>query len=61
MSTNKDLEERLKKAEEEMAYIQRDMLQLWSILENLHPEVHTHYTMIVHTKPIDNCEDCRDG
>jgi hypothetical protein len=39
-------EERIKRLEEEVAYLHRDIAKLVNIIENVQPENHTHYTMI---------------
>ena len=50
-------DERIKKLEETISWMQRDMVNLINIVEALKiPEVHTHYTMI--TENI--CAACMD-
>jgi hypothetical protein len=44
-------EKRIKMLEEEIMYLHKDMANLINIYENMHPEVHTHYTTIIYTKP----------
>ena len=44
---NHNLEERVKRLEEELCYCHKDIANLCSIIENLKsPEIHTHYTLI---------------
>ena len=48
---NHNPEERIKRLEEEIAWMRRDMVNLITIIENMKPENHTHYTNIFLTKP----------
>lgn len=48
---NHNSEERIKRLEEEIMYIHKDMANLINIVENMKPENHTHYTNIFLTKP----------
>jgi len=51
------LEKRIKLLEENLAWTQRDMVNLINIVETLkQPEVHTHYTMITENV----CSACMD-
>ena len=44
-------EERIKRLEEEIAYLHRDMARLIDIIENVEPETHYHITYHFHTVP----------
>jgi hypothetical protein len=44
-------EKRIKTLEENLAWLQRDMVHLLNIVESLKPEIHHHYTTIIYTKP----------
>lgn len=43
---NPNPEERIKRLEEEVMWLRRDLVNLINIVENIKPEIHTHYTMI---------------
>lgn len=62
MSCEQD--KRIKMLEEEIMYLHKDMAHLIDIYENMHPEVHTHYTTIIYTKPCmddpNNSDDLKD-
>lgn len=60
MTTIAELEERIKNLEEALAYTQRDFHALLEVVANLTIEEHTHYTNIVHMKPLDDCEECSE-
>ena len=49
-------EERIKRLEEEIAYLHRDMANLINIIENVQPENHTHYTMITENVTCTACD-----
>jgi hypothetical protein len=51
-----DTELAIKQLQEEVMYLHRDMANLINIIENVKPEIHTHYTMI--TENI--CTACMD-
>ena len=50
-------EKRIKLLEENLAWMQRDLVNLINIVENLKPEIHTHYTMITENV---TCSECKD-
>lgn len=52
-----NVDERLKKVEQDVAWMQRDINHLIDIIENFHAEQHTHYTTIIYTKRLPNCDD----
>jgi hypothetical protein len=55
MLTSQD--ERIKKLEETISWMQRDMVNLINIVEALKiPEVHTHYTMITENVTCTECD-----
>lgn len=55
---NYNSEERIKRLEEEIAYIHRDMVNLINIVEALkQPEAHTHYTLITENITYATCMD----
>jgi hypothetical protein len=52
---NHNLEERVKRLEEEICYCHRDIAHLCNIIENLQePEIHFHYYTDLRT-----CKDCQ--
>jgi ferritin-like protein len=53
---NHNPDERIKRLEEEVMYLHRDIANLINIIENVKPEIHTHYTLI--TENI--CNACMD-
>lgn len=50
---NHNPEERMKRLEEEVAYLHRDIANLINIIENTKPEVHYHFLIDSRT-----CKDC---
>jgi hypothetical protein len=51
-------QERIKRLEENVSWLQRDIDNLINIIKNLKkPEVHTHYTLIQDNRP---CTDCKE-
>jgi hypothetical protein len=48
---NHNPEERIKRLEEEIMYLHRDMANLINIIENFEPEVHYHITYHFKTVP----------
>jgi hypothetical protein len=59
-----DTESRIKRLEEEVCYLHKDIANLINIIENFEPEIHTHYTNIFYTKQsmddINNTNDLND-
>lgn len=54
---NHNPEERIKRLEEEIAYLHKDMTNVINIIENIHPEIHYHFISITDTRP---CTDCKE-
>jgi len=51
------LEKRIKLLEENLAWTQRDLVNLINIVESLkRPEIHTHYTMITENVTCTACD-----
>jgi hypothetical protein len=50
------LEKQIRMLEEEVCYCHKDLANLTNIIENIKPEVHTHYTMITENV---TCMDCQ--
>lgn len=48
---NHNPEERIKRLEEEVMWLRRDLINLMVIVESIAPEVHYHITYHFHTKP----------
>jgi hypothetical protein len=48
---NHNSDERIKRLEEEIMYLHKDMANLINIIENTEPEIHYHITYHFHTKP----------
>jgi type II secretory pathway component PulJ len=48
-------EERIKRLEEEVAYLHRDMANLIAIIENTKPKPETHYHFLIDSR---TCKDC---
>ena len=46
-----DNDKRIKKLEEEISWMQKDIINLINIIENVEPEAHYHVTYHFHTKP----------
>jgi len=46
---NHNPEERIKRLEEEVAWLRKDIINLINLIENFKPEIHTHYTNILYT------------
>lgn len=51
---NHNPDERIKRLEEEITWMHKDMANLIDIIENFEPEVHYHVTYHFHT---DSCKD----
>ena len=51
-------QERIKRLEEDVSWLHRDIVNLINIIENLkNPEVHTHYMFVTDNRP---CTDCKE-
>jgi hypothetical protein len=53
---NHNPEERIKRLEEEVMYLHRDIANLINIIENVQPEIHTHYTLITENITCKGCD-----
>lgn len=53
---NPNPEERIKRLEEEVMWLRRDLVNLINIVENIKPEIHTHYTMITENVTCTACD-----
>jgi Na+/phosphate symporter len=51
------LEAHVKRLEEDSAWIQKDIGHLIDIIENLKPEIHTHYTNITENITCMECDE----
>jgi hypothetical protein len=51
-----DIELAIKQLQEEIMYLHRDIANLHNIIENIKPEIHTHYTMITENVTCTACD-----